>query len=319
MKNNILAVIDKIVEASQECHWGRTLISKLAEILSRMVNREKISIEDHQGYWFRCHENLALPIGPRLRLKKNDICSWTSHRNTELFEMRAKWWFRSYTAKEGDFIIDIGAGMGEDTYVFSKAVGPYGSVLAIEAHPSTFKALSLFLQLNEFKNIIAENLAASNSDGTLWLSSLPDEDRQCNSLICNEESENKVEVRTLRLDDFPIVMDQTTIDFMKINIEGAEVLALVGARQTLAKTKNICVCCHDFLGSSTQTKNEVCSILVEAGFTLSFTSPDSPSYERDFVYGTKHEMEAGKTSSHSSPPLPPASKSIQSAGCSSCS
>jgi FkbM family methyltransferase len=287
MKKNIFAVIDKIVDALQKRHWGRPSISKLTEVLLRIENREKISIENHQGYWFRHHENLALPIGPSLRLKRNIIRSWTTQRNTEFLEMRAKWWFRSYKAKEGDFIIDIGAGMGEDSYVFSKAVGQNGSVFAIEAHPSTFKALSLFLQLNEIKNIKAENTAASNEDGTLWLSSLPDDDWQCNSLICNNDSEKKVKVSTLQLDNFPIIMDQATIDFMKINIEGAEVLALEGARQTLAKTKNICVCCHDFLGSSTQTKNEVCSILVGAGFTLSFTSPDSPPYERDFVYGTK--------------------------------
>jgi FkbM family methyltransferase len=291
MKNNILAVTDKIIESLQERNWGRTLISKLHEILSRMVNREKILIENHLGYWFRRHEYLALPIRSHLRLRMSDIRSWHPKKNIAFFEMREKWWFRSYTAKEGDFIIDIGAGMGEDSYVFSKAVGPRGSVLAIEAHPSTFKVLSLFLQLNEIHNVKAENLAASNTGGTLWLSSLPDADWQCNSLICNEESENKIEVKTLRLDDMPILINRDIIDFMKINIEGAEVFALNGAHQTLAKTKNICVCCHDFLGSSTQTKSDVCSILTEAGFMLSFTSPESPPYERDFVYGTKRESE----------------------------
>ena len=287
MKKNIWFLIEKITEYLQERHWGIILLSKFSEILSRIINREKISIIYYQRNWFRFHENLALPIGPHLRLKKNDILSWTSHRNTEFFAMRANWWFRSYSAKEGDFIIDIGAGMGEDTYVFSKAVGPNGSVLAIEAHPSTFKALSLFLQLNEIKNTKVENLAISNADGTLALSSFSDDKWQCNSLICNEDEENTVEVRTLRLDNLPILKDLTTIDFIKINIEGAEVLALEGARDTMAKTKNICVCCHDFLGSSTRTKNKVSSILVQAGFTLSFPAPTSPPYERDFVYGTK--------------------------------
>ena len=291
MKNNIIAAADKITESLQERNWGKILISTLAEIISRMANREKISIENHQGNWFRRDKQLAFPIGLRLRLRMSDIRSWHSKKNTIFFDMRNKWWFRSYTAKEGDFIIDVGAGMGEDTYVFSKAVGPHGSVLAIEAHPSTFKVLSLFLQLNEIHNVKAENLAASNTDGTLWLSSLPEGDWQCNSLICNEESENKIEVKTLRLDDMPIIINREVIDFMKINIEGAEVLALNGAHQTLAKTKNICVCCHDFLGSSTQTKSDVCSILTKAGFMLSFTSPDSPPYERDFVYGTKRKSD----------------------------
>jgi FkbM family methyltransferase len=291
MKNYLLAVTDKIAESLQERNWGRTLISKLTEILSRMVNREKIIIENHQGYWFRRHKDLAFPIAPRLRLKKHNIRSWHPKRNTELFGMREKWWFRSYLAKEGDFIIDVGAGMGEDTYVFSKAVGQTGLVLAIEAHPSTFKVLSSFLELNKIKNVKNVNLAASNTDGTLWLSSLPDGDWQCNSIVINETSENKVKVRAMRIDDLPILIEQASIQFMKMNIEGAEVLALEGARQTLAKTKSVCICCHDFLGSSTATKNDVCSLLSEAGFTLSFTSPDSPPYERDFVYGTKRELD----------------------------
>lgn len=293
MKNYILALIDNIVKTLQGHKWGRTLISRITEILSQMVNREKISIENHQGYWFRRQNGLAIPIGARLRLRRNDIRTWTPPSDNAFFGMRSKWWFRSYTAKEGDFIIDIGAGMGEDSYVFSKAVGPRGSVLAIEAHPATFKALCLFIQLNEIKNIQAENIAVSDTKDTLWISSLPDDDWQQNSIVIHKKSNDGVEVNALRLDDIPILIDRSTIDFIKINIEGAEVLALNGAHQTLAKTKNICVCCHDFLGSSTQTKKDVCSILNEAGFTLSFTSPDSPPYERDFVYGTKRESEDG--------------------------
>ena len=292
MKQNILAIIDKTVEALEKTNWGRISISELTGIILQTIHREKISIENHQGYWFRAHNKLVIPIGERLRLRKNNILSWSTLRNNTFYEMRAKWWFRSYTAKEGDFIIDLGAGTGEDTYVLSKAVGPLGSVLAIEAHPKTYNVLSLFIKLNEIKNIQAENLAASDTNGTLWISSLPDEDWQCNSIMLDKKSENGMKIKTLRLDDIPVLKNKTKIDFMKINIEGAEVLALNGAHQTLAKTKSICVCCHDFLGSNTQTKNDVCSILNSAGFTLSFTSPDSPPYERDFVYGTKEDLDS---------------------------
>ncbi len=291
MKNNNLDTIQKNSSPSQGANSRMGLISKIAEIICLIANGERISIKNHQGYWFRHHKDLAMPIGSRLRWKGNGIRTWNSLANNKFFEMRAKWWFRHYEVKEGDFIIDIGAGMGEDTYVFSKAVGSHGSVLAIEAHPATFKSLSLFIKLNNIQNVEAENLVISNDHGTLWLSSLPDDDWQCNSVICNKESENKLEVKTIRIDDLPYLKDKNVINFLKINIEGAEILALDGARLTLQKTKNICVCCHDFLGISTQTKNDVCAILVESGFTLSFTNPDSPPYERDFVYGTKRPSE----------------------------
>ena len=38
-------------------------------------------------------------------------------------------------------ILDIGAGVGEDTLAFSKDVGPGGRVLSVEAHPGTFRML----------------------------------------------------------------------------------------------------------------------------------------------------------------------------------
>lgn len=292
MRNYIYTLFDNVVDILQSHGWGKILVSKLAGIFSGMVNRRKITIENHQGYWFRLDNNLAIPMGPRLRLRRNEIRSWNTS-GKDAFEMREKWWFRSYRPLEGDCIVDIGAGMGEDAYVFSKAVGATGSVLAIEAHPATFNALSLFVELNNITNTNIKNIAVSDTNGILWMSSLPDDDWQCNSIVLHERSENDIKVNAMRLDDVPFLANQDEIDFMKMNIEGAEVLALNGAHRTLAKTKNVCVCCHDFLGSSTQTKNDVCSILIEAGFTLSFTSPDSPPYERDFVYGTKQELKGG--------------------------
>ena len=52
---------------------------------------------------------------------------------------------------------DVGAGKGEDTMVFSKAVGLKGRVLAVEAHPITFRCLELFRELNDLSNVIVRN------------------------------------------------------------------------------------------------------------------------------------------------------------------
>ena len=38
------------------------------------------------------------------------------------------YWFHAYKPESGDIIVDIGAGRGEDVFVFSKAVGPSGRV-----------------------------------------------------------------------------------------------------------------------------------------------------------------------------------------------
>jgi FkbM family methyltransferase len=286
MKENISNLVDMLTDRLQESSWGISLISMLFGAFSRMLNQNKVAIQNHQGYWFRHHSGIATPMGRRLRLRRNIIRSWTSLGETD-FEMRARWWFRSYSPQEGDCIVDVGAGMGEDAHVFSKAVGAAGSVLAIEAHPATCKALSLFVDLNNITNVEINNIAVSDTDGILWMSSLPDDDWQCNSIATYEKSKNDIKITAMRLDDVPFLSNKDTINFMKMNIEGAEVLALNGAWRTLTKTKNLCVCCHDFLSANTQTKDDVCKILTAAGFTISFADPDAPPYERDFVYGSK--------------------------------
>lgn len=286
MKQNILTLVDILTDRLQESYWGKSLISSLFGIFSRVFNQNKVAIQNHQGYWFRRNSGITTPIGRRLRLRRNIIRSWTSSGQTD-FGMRAKWWFRSYSPQEGDCIVDIGAGMGEDTHVFSKAVGAAGSVIAIEAHPATCKVLSLFVELNNITNVEINNIAVSDKGGILWMSSLPDDDWQCNSIATHEKSGNDIKITAIQLDEVPFLANKDIIDFMKMNIEGAEVLALNGARRTLTKTRNICVCCHDFLGDDTRTKNDVCKILTAAGFTISFSTPDAPPYERDFVYGSK--------------------------------
>jgi len=182
--------------------------------------------------------------------------------------------------------VDVGAGMGEDAYVYSRAAGNTGRVVAIEAHPATFSTLAAFVRLNHLANIATLHVAASNTRETLVISSLPDGDWQCNSIM-GGASHGGAEVQAVPLDEIDVIAARPVVDFIKMNIEGAEVLALRGAERTLAKTRHICVCCHDFLGDETRTKDQVCSILEQAGFALSFTSPHSPPYERDFVYGVR--------------------------------
>src|SRR5881394_2341947 len=44
------------------------------------------------------------------------------------------YWFHLYKPQNGDVLVDIGAGRGEDTYAFSKAIGPSGTIWSIEPH-----------------------------------------------------------------------------------------------------------------------------------------------------------------------------------------
>ena len=69
-------------------------------------------------------------------------------------------WLRHYCAEEGDVIVEVGAGRGEDTLAFSRAVGKTGRVIAIEAHPGTYAILRRFCRLNGLSNVTPLHLAA---------------------------------------------------------------------------------------------------------------------------------------------------------------
>ena len=72
------------------------------------------------------------------------------------------------------------------------------------------------------------------------------------------------------------------IDFLKMNIEGAERMALPGCREALRRTRFVCVAAHDFRaargeGEEFRTLEFVRQFLGEAGFQL-ITRDEDPRY-----------------------------------------
>jgi hypothetical protein len=82
------------------------------------------------------------------------------------------------------------------------------------------------------------------------------------------------------------------IDFLKMNIEGAERYALLGMRRALQRINQICVACHDFRsdrgeGEQFRTRAFVGGVLVEHGFVLA-SRPDDPRVGiRDHIFGLR--------------------------------
>jgi precorrin-6B methylase 2 len=117
-----------------------------------------------------------------------------------------------FTPKEGDIVIDIGAHIGLYTIISSKRVGTNGKVVAIEAHPSNFEMLKSNIKLNQY-NTIMSNRA---------------------------RTEDKfVEVNANTLDYLLQLNKITDVNWVKIDVEGAEFEVLKGASNVLSKSKDI--------------------------------------------------------------------------------
>lgn len=132
----------------------------------------------------------------------------------------------------GDYVVDIGANIGYDTLLASKIVGPTGRVIAIEAAPSIFDRLSRNLALNKVGNVRRVNIAISDSAGEIEL--FAEEGNLGRTSTLQRGHAKKVEkVATLPLDQVLSTDELARIKFIKIDIEGGEILLLERLINTL--------------------------------------------------------------------------------------
>ena len=150
-----------------------------------------------------------------------------------------------FTPKQGDIVVDIGAHMGRYTIISSKRVGKNGKVVAIEAHPGNFEMLNRNIKLNQLTNVIPLNYAVYSKETKIKLY-IPGEESGYtvyNTIMSNRAgNEDKfVEVNANTL-DYLLQLNQIReeeVNWVKIDVEGAEFEVLKGATNVLSKSKDI--------------------------------------------------------------------------------
>jgi FkbM family methyltransferase len=184
----------------------------------------------------------------------------------------------------GDVVFDIGAGIGTETLLFSRLVGASGRVVSVEAHPRTYSRLAGLCRVNGLANVAPLQLAVSDTDGAAAISDLGSHLQ--NTLT---PASSGITVPARRIATIAADLGITRIDFLKMNIEGAERLAIQGIGPLLANTRHVCISCHDFLaddGASDElrTKSFVSEFLVEHGFRVTTRDDATHPWTRDYVY-----------------------------------
>lgn len=198
-----------------------------------------------------------------------------------------------YRLQPGDVVVDIGAGIGTEIVTFSRNVGDTGKVIAIEAHPATYLALTKTIALSGLRNVVPVQAAIGASNGTLTIT---DEslDHIANSITdigAGSGTGRSIQVTARTMDTLMHEHGLTRIDLLKINIEGAEKLAIQGMDEAIRVTRNVAISCHDFLATpqdrGTATLAEVTAFLERAGFTLTRRLDELRPWVRDTIYGSR--------------------------------
>jgi FkbM family methyltransferase len=140
--------------------------------------------------------------------------------------------FKDY-CRRGDFVVDVGANIGEVAIVCGQRVGPAGHVLAFEPHPRIFGYLLGNLRLNGCRNVTAKHLALGSSARSAKMS----DDRRDDMNRLTTDGPIEIACSTLDREVPP-----QAVALLKVDVEGSELDVLRGAQETLARTA--CVNCE---------------------------------------------------------------------------
>ena len=134
---------------------------------------------------------------------------------------------------EGDVVIDVGANIGYYTLIFAKLVGKKGKVIAFEPEPKNFELLKKNIIANELSNVILEQKIVSDKNEKTKLF-LANSGIVGHRISPTKNMKNFIEVDSIILDDYLEKNNLTNkINFLKIDVEGAEIKVLDGSKNTL--------------------------------------------------------------------------------------
>jgi FkbM family methyltransferase len=177
--------------------------------------------------------NFAIVHGHKMELDPVDSLSLSINGIYEEFETE----LIKKNVKSGDIVLDIGAHIGYYTLIFAKLVGENGKVYAFEPDPTNFNILRKNIENNNYKNVVLINKAAVNKTSKLKLY-LNDSNQGDHRIYDSFDGRKFVEIEGIVLDEYFTNRDRK-INFIKMDIQGAEFGALQGMQNLLKNNEHI--------------------------------------------------------------------------------
>ncbi|MCI2426187.1 FkbM family methyltransferase [Candidatus Acetothermia bacterium] len=180
------------------------------------------------------------------------------------------------TVREGSIVYDVGAHVGFYTLLASEIVGQSGKVIAFEPLPRNLCYLNKHLSLNKCGNVKVIEATVAEESGTAFFTEGADSSMGHISLAGN------IEIKKVAIDELVLNREIPPPEYLKIDVEGAELLVLSGAKKIL----------HDFAPviflatHGAGIHQQCCEILKSLGYQLQSIG-DKSIYDTDEILAFK--------------------------------
>jgi len=231
--------------------YSKHLLVKL--IAYKILGHEKVKLPlNTQEYWSKLEKiekfkNLDKPIDTGFlgwNLNKFDLNEFNVNVHIYLrpagilheFILEQYNYKNQIVAEKGDTVIDAGACWGDTALYFANKVGNDGKVVSFEFIPGNIDIFKRNLSLNEDLKSIIElipNPLWENPDRTIYYSN----NGPASQVRFEKFDGFQGSTNTRSIDDVVSEKRLSKVDFIKMDIEGAEPFALKGAFQTIQKHK----------------------------------------------------------------------------------
>ncbi len=181
--------------------------------------------------------------------------------------------------KKGMIVFDIGANIGYHTLIFANLVGKNGKVYAFEPDPSNYRLLVKNIKVNGYKNVVAVQKAISNESETLDFY-LSQEHRGDHRLYDTGDGRKAIKVEATTIDKF--TKGKINPNIAKIDIQGAEFLAMQGMIGVIKRNKGLIILCEfspNYLKKGGYSPKNFLQFLKQQGFKLKFINEKKETIE----------------------------------------
>lgn len=185
--------------------------------------------------------------------------------------------------KPGNTVLDIGGHIGLFAVVTARLVGRSGRVFSFEPTPFTRGVMKEVVELNGVANIVEiRGEAVSSKRGETVFYDTGTEISNANSLVRSELSKTEIPITLVSVDEFVSERD-LKIDCLKIDVEGAELDVLIGAREVFTRQRPTArLGLHPvFIEKNGQSLGEIWDLLAE--YKLGVVFDDEPGTREWFT------------------------------------